>query len=69
MSFKAGRSLQVSHLDFLNDAETAQIKRLQKDVVESCDEQLRKRSITRMILIIERARLRQLQEESSSCNV
>lgn len=52
----------MGHLDFLNDAETADVKRLQKRVIEANDERLRKRSITQIILIIERARLRDQQD-------
>ncbi|MFK3939027.1 hypothetical protein ACI2JA_16115 [Alkalihalobacillus sp. NPDC078783] len=52
----------MGHLDFLNDAETANVKRLQKSVIQSDDERLRKRSITQIILIIERARLREQQD-------
>ncbi|MDQ0207987.1 hypothetical protein [Alkalicoccobacillus murimartini] len=59
----------MRHLEFLNDAETADVKRLQRRFVESCDEQLRKRSITQMILIIERARLREQLAETDHCNV
>ncbi|MCM2675149.1 hypothetical protein [Alkalicoccobacillus plakortidis] len=56
----------MGHLDFLNDAESANVKRLQQRVVESNDERLRKRSITQIILIIERARLR---DQCEHCNV
>lgn len=56
----------MGHLDFLNDAETADVKRLQKRVIQSDDERLRKRSITQIILIIERARLR---EQQAHCKI
>ena len=59
----------MKHLHYLNDAESAEVKRLQKNVNECSDEQLRKRSITQIILIIERAKLRQQQETNERCNV
>ncbi|TSB46199.1 hypothetical protein [Alkalicoccobacillus porphyridii] len=59
----------MKHLHFLNNAESAEVKRLQEIVVKSSDEQQRKRSITQIILIIERAKLRLQQEENERCNV